>query len=235
MASSMSGSYLFQCARQVPDGFWLQRAVHTGWGSGEALSCWVRMVAEARDKNRDTREGRSTASVPPFKSNRNEGKATSFSGSSVRPFPGACLLLSWVCGRSWLLAFCSGSVCGSGPVVCSWPCCVVWFRPPGLFQKRRRPRAPTQRPGFPTLEGDDPRTDLLTGTPFYATWLGAGVMGHRMAVLAYRISLILSRSPSLFPYLPSSSCRFDKNAARVVLHRRCWLSLASTFRSNSVL
>ena len=33
----------FQGARQVPDGFWLQRAVHTGWGSSVALSCWVRI------------------------------------------------------------------------------------------------------------------------------------------------------------------------------------------------
>ena len=139
------------------------------------------------------------------------------------------------------MVFCSGSVCDSGPVVCSWPWCVVWFRPPGLFQKRRRPRA-TQRPGFPTLEGDDPRTDLLTGTAFYATCLGgiAGVVGHRMAVLAYRLPPVLSRSPSRFPSFPSSSCRFDKNAARdwasdVVPHRRCWLGLASTFHRLSYL
>ena len=109
------------------------------------------MVAEARDEDRDTRQGCGTASVPPLKSNRNVEKATWFSGSSVRPFPGACLLVSWLCGRPWPLAFFSGSVCGSGPVVCSWPCCVVWFRPPGLFQKEatnRRPRAPTPKTGF---------------------------------------------------------------------------------------
>ena len=136
MASSMSGSSLFQGARQVPDGSWLQRAVHTGWGSGEALSCCVRMVADARDKNRDTREGGRTASVPPLKSNRKVVKATWFSGSSVRPFPGACLLVSWVRGRPWPLAIRSGSVCWSGPVVRFSPSCFVWFRPPGLFQKR---------------------------------------------------------------------------------------------------
>ena len=43
--------------------------------SCEALSCWVRMVAEARDKNRDTREGGSTASVPPLKSNQKRGES----------------------------------------------------------------------------------------------------------------------------------------------------------------
>ena len=137
-----------------PHGFWLQRAVHTGWGSSVALSCWVRTVAEARDENRDKRQGCSTACVPPLKSNRNVGKATWFSGSSVRPFPGACLLVSWLCGRPWPLAFFSGSVCGSGPVVCSWPCFVVWFRPPGLFQKEA------------TTQGNDPKTRFfLTDRP----------------------------------------------------------------------
>ena len=153
-----------------------------GWGSGEALSCWVRMAAEARDKNRDTREGGSTASVPPLKSKRNVVKATWFSGSSVRPFPGVCFLVSWVCGRPWPLAFCSGSVCWSGPVVRFWPSCVVWFRHPGLFQKRgedpgHRPKdrvfsdRPTTcragSPWWPGMWGDDQRTDPLAGTPFH--------------------------------------------------------------------
>ena len=237
MASSMSGSSLFQGARQVPDGFWLQRAVHTGWGSGEALSCWVRMVPEARDKNR--------AAVPPVSlpSSRTEtwGKLP---GSPAR------LCARFLARVSW----CPVCVGGPGlwpsvPVLCVGlvPSCALGlgalsgFVLRVCFKKRRRPRAPTQRPGFPTLEGDDPRTDLLPSTSFYATWLGgiAGVMGHRMAVLAYRTSPVLSRSPSLIPSFPSSSCRFDKNAARdwasdVVLHRRCWLSLASTFRSKSV-
>ena len=142
-------------------------AVHIGCGSGETLSCWVHVVAEARDENRDTRQGCVAASVPPLKSNRNVGnvgKATWFSGFSVRPFSGACFLVSWLCGRCWPLAFCSGSVCWSGLVVCSWPFCIVWFRLPGLFQKRLRPRAPTQRPVFfPT---DRPRAErALRGGP----------------------------------------------------------------------
>ena len=62
----------------------------------------------------------------------------------------ARFLVSWVCGRPWPLAFWSGSVCGSGPVVCSWFCCAVWFRPPGLFQKEATTQG-TQRPGFPTM------------------------------------------------------------------------------------
>ena len=123
-------------------------AVHIGCGSGETLSCWVHMVVEARNENRDTRQGCSTASVPPLESNRNVGKATWFSGLFVLPLPGACLLVSWLCGRSWPLAFCSVSVCWSGLVVCSWPYCVVWFCLRVCFKKRRRPRAPTQRPGF---------------------------------------------------------------------------------------
>ena len=123
-------------------------AVHIGCGSGETLSCWIHMVGKARDENRDTRQGCSIPSVPPLKSNRNVGKATWFSGSSVRPFPGACLLVSWLCGRPWPLAFRSVSVCWSGLVVCSWPCCVVWFYLRVCFKKRRRPRAPIQRPGF---------------------------------------------------------------------------------------
>ena len=65
----------FQGARQVPDGFWLQRAVHTGWGSSVALSCWVRSVAEAGDENRDTRQGCGTACVPPLKSNQKRGES----------------------------------------------------------------------------------------------------------------------------------------------------------------
>ena len=56
-----------------------------------------------------------------------------------------------MCGRSWPLAFCSGSVCGSGPVVWFWPFCVVWFRPRVCFKKRgddpgHRPRDRVFRP-----------------------------------------------------------------------------------------
>ena len=129
------------------------------------------MVAEARDENRDTRQGCGTASVPPLKSNRNVGKATWFSDSSVRPLPGACLLVSWLCGRPWPLAFCSGSVCLSGLVVCSWPCCVVWFRPPGLFPSVFLKEAKTQ--------GTDPRTDLQAGIPKYVrfTWTWNWLLG----------------------------------------------------------
>ena len=66
----------------APDGFWLQRN-GIGWGSGESLSCWVRKVAEARDERRDTRQGCSTASVRPLKSNRKVEKATWISGPSA--------------------------------------------------------------------------------------------------------------------------------------------------------
>ena len=104
-------------------------------------------------RDRDTREGGSTASVPPLKLKRKVVKATWISGSSVRPFPGACFLVSWVCGRPWPLAFCSGSVCGSGPVVCSWPCCVVWFRPPGLFQKEVMTQGTDPKTGFSDHDG----------------------------------------------------------------------------------
>ena len=85
-------------------------------------------------------------------------------------------------GGPWPLAFFSGSVCGSGPVVCSWPCCVVWFRPSGSVSKRgddpgHRPKdrflsdRPTTcragSPWWPGVRGDDSRTDLLAGTDFY--------------------------------------------------------------------
>ena len=169
--------FVFSVAR-----WFLVSTCHTYWmGSGEALFCWVRTVAEARDENRDKRQGCCTACVPPLKSNRKVGKATWFSGSSVRPFPGACLLVSWLCGRPWPLAFFSGSVCGSGPVVCSWSfCCLVSSS--GSVSKRgndpgQRPKdrgfsdRPTTcragSPWWPGVRSDDPRTDLLAGTPFY--------------------------------------------------------------------
>ena len=102
----------------------------------------------------------------------------------VRPvsLPSACFLVSWVCGRPWPLAFCSGSVCWSGAVVRFWPSCFVWFRPPGLFQKRgedpghlpkdrvfsdRQTTCRAGSPWWPGMRGDDPRTDPLAGTPFY--------------------------------------------------------------------
>ena len=87
-----------------------------------------------------TAETREKAAIPPvyrpLSRTRNVGKATWFSGLSVRPFPGACLLVSWLCGCFWPLAFFSGSVCGSGPVVWFLPSCVICFRLPGLFQRR---------------------------------------------------------------------------------------------------
>ena len=166
----MSGSSLFQGARQVPDGFWLQRAVHTGWGSSVALSCWVRSVAEARDENRDTRQGCGTACVPPLKSNQKRGESFL-----------VLRLVSWCPGCVGAPGLCSASVCLSGLVVCSWPCCVVWFRlrvcfkrgyDPGHRPKDRVfPDRPTTcragSPWWPGMRGDDPRTDLLAGTPFY--------------------------------------------------------------------
>ena len=114
------------------------------------------MVAGARDKSRDTREGGNTASVPPLKSNRNVGKDTWFSGLSVRPFPGACFLLSWLRGPGlW----------PSVPVLF-----VVWSRrvvlallhrlvssARSVSKKRRRQKAPTRRPGF--FLNDRPRAE----------------------------------------------------------------------------
>ena len=55
------------------------------------------------------------------------------------------------------------------------PSCRVWssglvvcFRLPGLFLSVFQKEATIQGtdPGFPILEGDDPRTDLLTGTTY---------------------------------------------------------------------
>ena len=109
-ASIMSGSSLFQGSCQVPDGFWLQCAVHTGWGSGDALSCWVCMVAEARDKNRDTREGGSTASVPPSQVELKRGESYLVlrlvcASVSWRLFPGVlCEWAAVACGL--LFRFC---------------------------------------------------------------------------------------------------------------------------------
>ena len=96
-----------------------------------------------QERTAETREKAAMAPVyRPISRTRNVGKATWFSGLSVRPFPGPCFLVSWVCGRSWPLAFCSGSVSGS------------------VSKKRQRPRAPTQRPGFPT---DRPRAERALG------------------------------------------------------------------------
>ena len=149
---------LFQGARH---GFWLQRAVHTGWGSSVALSCWVRSVAEVRDEK-----------VEP----ETWGKL---------PGSPACLLVSCVCGRSWPLVFCSGSVSGSRPVVSFWPSWVVCLRPRVCFKKEATTQGTDPRTGFsdrpttcragspwwPGMRGDDPRTDLLTGNPFLRTSL----------------------------------------------------------------
>ena len=59
-----------------------------------------------------------------------------------------------------VLSVCPVSSCAPGLVASSG------FVYGTCFKKRRRPRAPTKRPGFPILEGDDPRTDLLTSTSF---------------------------------------------------------------------
>ena len=86
-----------------------------------------------------TAETREKAAIPPvyrpLSRTRNVEKATWFSVLSVFPFPGACFLVSWFCGCSWPLAFCSGSVCGSGRVVWFLPSCVVCFRPPVCFKE----------------------------------------------------------------------------------------------------
>ena len=182
MASSMSGSSLFQGARQVPDGFWLQRAIHTGWGSGEDLSCWVRMVAEARDKNRDTRQGCSTASVPLPQVEPKRGESYLVLRLVCAPVSGRLspgVLAVWVALASGLLfRFC---VCvWSRRVLLALLCCLVSSS--GSVSKRgddpgHRPKdrvfsdGPTTcragSPWWPGMRGDDPRTDLLAGTPFY--------------------------------------------------------------------
>ena len=160
-------------------------AVHIGCGSGETLSCWVRMVAEARDENMDTRQGCSTASVPPLKSNQNVGKATWFSGSSVRPFPGACplVLAVWVALASGLLfRFCVWV--WSRRVFLALFCCLVsssgsvskrgndpGHRPKDRFFSDRPTTCRAGSPWWPGVRGDGPRTDLLAGTPFLRTSL----------------------------------------------------------------
>ena len=139
----MSGSSLLQGARQVPDGFWSQRAVHTGWGSSVALSCWFRTVAEARDENRDKRQGCGTACVPPLKSNRNVGKLP---GSPAR------LCARFLARVSW----CPGCVGGPGLCLlfrfCVWVWSVVCSSSSGLFLSLFLKEVTTQ--------GTDPRTDL---------------------------------------------------------------------------
>ena len=172
-------------------------------------------------------------------------KATWFSGSSVRPFPGACLLVSWLCGRPWPLAFFSGSVCGSGPVVCSWPCCVVWFRPPGLFleeattQGTDSRRLTTCRAGFPWwpgVRGDDPRTDLLA-LQWYWWWLLGTYFGlfrgffflrlllFRSSVQTHRRGLV-EEPPRVERVLSVEvvplSCPFLLVLFRKVTHERRW-------------
>ena len=153
-------------------------------------------------------------------------------GSLARPCARFRALVSW----------CPGCVGGLGlwPSVPVLSVCPVSSCAPGLialtgfvsgtcFKKRRRPKATTwQRPGFPILEGDDPRTDLLTGSPFHATWLGgiADGTGRRVIFLAYHISPVPSRSPSFFSSF-SSSCLPGRNAARRCLHiaqQQCFMT-----------
>ena len=161
--------------------------------SSVALSCWVRAVAEARDENRD-KAAVQPVSLPSSR-NRNVGKATWSSGSSLRPLPGACLLVSWLCGLPWPLAFCSGSVCLSGLVVCSWPCCFFWFRPPGLFLSFFLKEVTTQ--------GTDPRTDLQAGILKYVryTWTWDPLLG----IYYYFVS-----SCFFFSALPRAGFNADK-------------------------
>ena len=156
----MSGSSLFQGARRTR--WFLVTTCCAHWmGSGEALSCWVRMVAKARDENRDKRQGGSTACPSP----------------QVEPKRGEnYLVLRLVCAPvSWrVFSWCLVCVGGVGlwlslPVLCvglfpsSAPSFVALsgFRPPGFFQQEAstqgtypktgffRPwRAPTQGPIF---------------------------------------------------------------------------------------
>ena len=213
MASSLSGSSLFQGARQVPDGFWLRRAVHTGWGSGEALSCWVRMVAEARDENRDKRHGCSTASVPPLKSNRNVGKATWFSGSSVRPFPGAGVLAVWAALASGLL-FRFRVWAWSRRVLLALLCCLVsssgsvsrrgddpGHRPKDRFFSDRPTTRRASSPWWPGVRGDDPRTDPVAGIPFnvrHYSGIGGGCWVLTLAFIVDSSFFVFSSCARLF-------------------------------------
>ena len=132
-----------------PDGFWLQRAVHTGWGSGVELS----LAGSARWRRREMRTGtRDKAVVQPVSLPSSRTKTWGkLPGSPAR-----------LCARFLARVFwCPGCVGGPGlrpsvPVLCVGlvPSCA-----PGLvvlsgfvlrvcFKKRQRPRAPTQRPVF---------------------------------------------------------------------------------------
>ena len=124
-----------------------------------ALSCWARVVPD--DNRRNTREGGNTASVPPLKSNEKRGESYFVLRLVCGPvfwrlFPGVLVL--WALLASGLLFR-----------FCLW----VWSRrvvlallrrlfssPGSVSKKRRRPRAPTQRPGFPT---DRPRAERALG------------------------------------------------------------------------
>ena len=159
-----------------------------------------------------TRQGCSPASVPPLKSNRNVGKAAWFSGSSVRPFPGACL----------------GCVGGPGlwpsfPVLCVGlvPSCVPGLvllsgSSSGSVSKRgndpgHRPKdrvfsdRPTTcragSPWWPGVRGDDPRTDLLAGTPFYVrhySGIGGGCWVHTLVLFVASSFFVFSFFARLF-------------------------------------
>ena len=134
----------------LPSGWVLDRDLGDGWlPSSETGGCRLRPVPGSWSGISETggcRLRRRVVAVPQVETK---------SGESYLDLRLVCAPVSWrlfpgvLCeGRPWPLAFCSGSVCGSGPVVCSWPCCVVWFRPPGLFQKEVLTQGTDPKTGF---------------------------------------------------------------------------------------
>ena len=158
MTSSMSGSSLFQGARQVPDGFWLKRAIYTG---------------------RDTRESSNTASVPPLKSNQKRGESYLVLRLvcvpvSWRLFPGVLNL--WVLLASGLVfRFCLRVWCRRVVLALLrrlFPSTGVCFKEEATTQGTDPKTGFSDRPTtcragsrwWSGTRGDDPRTDPLTGT-----------------------------------------------------------------------
>ena len=186
-------------------------------GSGEALSCWVRMVTEARDESRDTREGGNTASVPP---------------PQVETKRGESYLVSWVCGRPWLLAFFSGSVCvWSRRVLLALLRCLVSSS--GFFFFSKRGDDPGHRPkdrfffwptdhvqsGLSVVAGNEGRRPedrsfglypfLRTALQWYWWWLLGTYFGLYRGLFFLRLLLFRSSVPTHWRELVegTSTCR----------------------------
>ena len=135
--------FVFSVARW----FRLQRAVHTGCGSGVALSCRVHKVAE-QEMRTGTRDKAVVQPVSHLKSNRNVGESYLVLRLVCAPAfwrlsPG--LLAVWAALASGLLfRFCL--FVRSRRVLLALLRRLVSFS--GSVSKRGRRMAPTQRPGF---------------------------------------------------------------------------------------